>query len=474
MNIRYYLLAATIATASSVSALTLNQAKQLYLKGEFAKALPTFQENLKKNPKNASLNQWVGSCLYETGKQEEAIPYLEFAHSKSIAESARYLAAIALKNLDYAKAAALIEEYDELSDGDDSKLSEQSKAEKNTVERVATMLNSVEKIQIIDSLNVNKADFFKHFKLAPEAGSLNTADILPYEKPENETSVFMPESKERMLWAMPDSTGRIRLAETYKLNSGKWDKYALLGEELNDNGDVNYPFMMADGTTLYYTCNGDNSIGGYDIFMSRKDLDGGDYLQPQNIGLPYNSPYNDYMLAIDEMTGIGWWATDRNQIPGQVTIYIFIPNSIRKNYDPEIENISALAAVRSIKDSWDEDADYSELIEQIHNMDTPEETKETDFVFYINNDLQYTSYADFHSPEARGMMIKRAEILDFLDGINKQLFSLRDQFHKGNTAQKTQLSSRIVTLERTVVKKTEELQQLENNIRITELQALKK
>ncbi len=60
------------------------------------------------------------------------------------------------------------------------------------------------------------------------------------------------------------------------------------------------PFFMSDGVTLYYANDGDESIGGYDIFISRKGEDG--FLQPQNIGMPYNSPYDDYMLAIDEVT----------------------------------------------------------------------------------------------------------------------------------------------------------------------------
>ena len=83
--------------------------------------------------------------------------------------------------------------------------------------------------------------------------------------------------------------------------------------------------MMSDGITLYYANDGDNTLGGYDIFMTRKG-DDGRFLQPQNIGMPYNSPYDDYMLAIDEVTGAGWWATDRNQIPDSVTIYVFVPN----------------------------------------------------------------------------------------------------------------------------------------------------
>ena len=454
--------------------ITLSQAKKLYLNGEYEKALPTFLDYVKRNPRNANYNQWAGVCLYETGKIEESIKYLEFANSKNIAESARYLAQIALSNMEYTKAKELIAEYNERIDNDESNISEEAAKNKHRIEKAASMLNNVEKIQIIDSLVVDKEDFFTHYKIAMEAGTINPTDVLPYEKPADTTAVFIPESGNRMMWAMQDTTGAMRLAETYRLNTGKWDKYTLLPDELNDNGNANYPFMMADGTTLYYACDGDNSIGGYDIYMSRKNLDTGTYYQPQNIGMPYNSPYDDYMLAIDEMTGAGWWATDRNQIPGKVTIYIFIPNGIRKNYSADNENIDSLAAIKSIRDTWEENADYSELLEDINSINTDEDTEQKDFTFYINNDVVYTTYSDFKSPEARSMMEKRMETEKFLVKIKLQLNTLREQFYKSKVAERPKLSTEILTLERTVEKNTDDLKKLDNEIRAIEIATFNK
>lgn len=470
-----YLIAAIIAgTVFSVNALTLNQARQLYLKGEYEKALPTFLDYVKRSPKNANYNQWTGVCLYETGKVEESVKYLEFANSKSIAESARYLAQIALDNLEYDKAKELIDEYNERIDYDESELSDAALAGKHRVERATSMLNNVEKIQIIDSLVVDKNLFFEHYKIAPEAGTLNMTDVLPYEKPQDTTEVFIPEFRNRMLWAMPDSTGTLRLTETYKLNSGKWDKYTFLTEDLNDNGNANYPFMMADGTTLYYACDGDNSIGGYDIYMSRKNFDTGEYLQPQNIGMPYNSPYDDYLLVIDEMTGAGWWATDRNRIPGKITIYIFIPNEIRQNYDVDNENIASLAAVKSIRDTWEPGADYSSILEEIAMNNEEKETEKKDFIFHITNEVTYTTYDDFNSSEARSLMEKRMKTDEFLGKISKQLSELRAQFHKSKLGDRPKLSTEILTLERTIEKNTETLRELDNEIRSIEIPTLRK
>lgn len=475
MKIKHLLFAITItSTAFSSNAITLSQARQLYLKGKYEEALPTFLDYVKRSPRNANYNQWAGVCLYETGQKEESVKYLEFANSKNIAEAARYLAQIALDNMDYSKAKELIEEYNKRIDYDESKISDEAAIERHRVERAAAMLNSVEKIQIIDSLIVDKNEFFTHYKIAPEAGSINSTDVLPYSKPTDTTAVFIPEFKNRMMWAMRDTTEKMRLAETYKLTNDKWDKYTFLSEELNDNGNANYPFMMADGTTLYYACDGDNSIGGYDIYMSRKNLDTGEYYQPQNIGMPYNSPYDDYLLVIDEMTGAGWWATDRNQIPGKLTIYIYIPNNIRQNYEPDNEHIDALAAVKSIRDSWENDSDFSEILSSINSITQEEEDAKKDFIFHLNNDITYTSYDDFNSSEAKSLMKKHVETTKFLDKISSQLSSLRAKFHKSSLAERPKLSTEILTLERTIEKNTEELKRLDNEIRALELPTLTK
>lgn len=453
-------------------AISLSQAKKLYLKGEYEKAMPVFKREIKRNPRNANLNQWMGVCLYETGEIEESIKYLEYAHSKNIAESARYLSQIAFSKLDYQTAKDLYDEYTELLNESDKDAPSNPSPSKMKHAKAMSMMNNVEDIQIIDSINVNKQDFFKHYKIALEAGSLNGIEVLPYEKPEVETSVYMPESNSRMLWAMPDSTNCLRLMETYKLTNNKWDKYSQLSDVLNDNGNANYPFMLADGTTLYYACDGENSLGGYDIYMSRKSLDNNTFLQPQNIGMPYNSPFNEYLLVIDEMTEIGWWASDRNQIPDSLTIYVFIPNEVRKNYSQDNENIGNLAAIKSIKDTWKEDVDYSEYLQRIKEINRENDDIDADFHFFIKNGLEYKTYTQFKSAEARSLMKKRENVATNLNKSLKELKGLRASYHSASANKRQQISSKILHLEQTIIKSRKELKNLDNDIRSAELSKL--
>ena len=106
--------------------------------------------------------------------------------------------------------------------------------------------------------------------------------------------------------------------------------------------------------TLYYGAKGPESIGGYDIFVTRYDMDERKFLYPENIGMPFNSLANDYLYAIDEINNIGWFVSDRHQPEGKVCIYIFIPNTTRKTYDfnnIDQEKLTRLARISSIKET---------------------------------------------------------------------------------------------------------------------------
>ena len=159
---------------------------------------------------------------------------------------------------------------------------------------------------------------------------------------------------------------------------------------------------MADGVTIYFASNGENSIGGYDIFMSR--FNGDDYSKPLNIGMPFNSPDNDYMLVIDEMAGIGWFATDRRQHPDTVVVYEFVPNEKRlplKTEDPDYRrNVAQLIISR--KAHFNNAVDKTE-VEKV-------EKNKNEINFRVNDGVLYTQLSDFHSEDAKALYLKLVEV----------------------------------------------------------------
>ena len=292
-------------------------------------------------------------------------------------------------------------------------------------------LERVEKIEIIDSITVPKKTFFKNYLLPPSSGYLGDGAMLPNGADADEVDyVFTNEGGDYKLWAQPDSSGVFRLMEAIRLTDGSWNPPAHLDDELSEGGDAVYPFMMADGVTLYYADNGDNSMGGYDIMVATRDAADGEFLQPQNLGMPYNSPFDDYLLAVDELNGVGWWATDRKQLGDSLTVFLFKVNDLRRNHSPEDENLTAFARVDDIILTQDPDSNFDSLLEEIKKINpaVPAE-RNIDFIFPMRNGKIYYEYSDFKNAGARAMMKKYMAAKKNLDEKSANLSDLRREYY---------------------------------------------
>lgn len=226
-------------------------------------------------------------------------------------------------------------------------------------------LDNVQKIEIIDRVDVPVGDFYNAIVLPSSGGKFIPQNQLPESFPENESDfVFSSEDGDFIMWTEMDNDGRTHILESDLLLDGSWEKPRRSGEILNGGGNVRNPFMLTDGVTLYFAADGEASMGGYDLFIASRDASTGEFLQPTPLGFPFNSPYNEYVIAIDEENGIGWWVTDRNDLDGQLSIYIFKTDEVRKNYDrDEIDDIVDYARLNDISAVKSTDMDFDNLMQ---------------------------------------------------------------------------------------------------------------
>jgi outer membrane protein OmpA-like peptidoglycan-associated protein/tetratricopeptide (TPR) repeat protein len=72
-----------------------------------------------------------------------------------------------------------------------------------------------------------------------------------------------------------------------KLSENEWSKAENLGPVINTAYDEEAPFIHPDGLTLYFSSNGRDSIGQYDIYISR--LSEGNWTLPVNVSYPIDT-----------------------------------------------------------------------------------------------------------------------------------------------------------------------------------------
>ena len=77
---------------------------------------------------------------------------------------------------------------------------------------------------------------------------------------------------------------------------GTWGKAQNLGSAVNTPGNERCPFIHADGHALYFSSNGWQGFGGYDLYFT--DLDNAEQSKPINLGLPLNTEEDDIALNV--------------------------------------------------------------------------------------------------------------------------------------------------------------------------------
>ena len=415
---------------------TLEEAKQLVESGDLETAIPMLEELAAASPKKGDINLLLGTALYYAGDHTGAKQQWEAALSKKVNAANLKLAELALMQYRTDDAEEFVETYrNGLKRGRKVLGPDESGDIDDRISRVSAMLDRVEKLVIIDSINVDSEIFFRQYGLAKSTGRF----MLPSEafngthQAAEPTVVFETGDGRERIWAVQNADNNFELVSAGPLSGGKWDEPSTLGSHLNEGGDANYPFLMSDGMTLYFANDGENSIGGRDIFITRRDGDG--FLQPTNIGLPYNSPYNDYLLAIDEEKGIGWWATDRNRIPDMVTVYVFIPSDMRVNYPVDSENLAERALITSYRDTWEDGKDYSGLIALARKgsaSDNGDLQATPQFALSVPGRGTLTSLQDFRNTRARGLAKQWLDLRSQLDRKKTELAALRERYRKGD------------------------------------------
>ncbi|HYM21104.1 MAG TPA: OmpA family protein [Candidatus Kapabacteria bacterium] len=106
----------------------------------------------------------------------------------------------------------------------------------------------------------------------------------------------------------------------YRNGDGTWGPPVNLGPTINTEGSERSPFIAADGVTLYFSSNGHPGFGAHDLFMTRKQPDGG-WSDPINLGSPINGADDDEYLTMAPGAKTVFYASRRGNANTGFDIY---------------------------------------------------------------------------------------------------------------------------------------------------------
>ncbi|MBQ2573224.1 MAG: PD40 domain-containing protein, partial [Bacteroidales bacterium] len=147
---------------------------------------------------------------------------------------------------------------------------------------------------------------------------------------------------------------------SHKTDEG-WSPLQLLPGMVNTDYDEAFPFLSSDGV-LYFASKGHNSIGGYDIFKSEYDFASRQWGNPENLGFPINTPYDDFMYAIESNGNSAFFASDRSSKDGQVMVCRYIVEEIPEKI--HIETEEHLAEQAELPITPGAEAEYNRILQE--------------------------------------------------------------------------------------------------------------
>lgn len=451
---------------------TLEEARAWLDAGKYEQAKPVFKKYLQSQPANGNYNLWYGICCLHTGDAAEAVQPLETAVKKRIPGGQLHLGKAYHAVYRMEDAVAVFETYvQELAKrkrpvDEAEKLLERSRND-------LRMMKGVEEVCIVDSFVTDKDDFLKAYRLSEECGTIHRPEqFFSHKDTTNTDFVYETQIGNKIFYSVHDEEGRQTLCTSNKVD-GEYSSSTPLPSAINAGEHNGYPFLLSDGVTLYYASTA-GGLGGYDIFVTRYNTQTNTYLTPENIGMPFNSPANDYMYVLDEYNNLGWFASDRNQPEGKVCIYVFVPNRSKQTYDYDTTDktlLARLGRIHSLKETWKDERVVRDALQRLAGAgnDKSEARQGAEFTFVVNDDATYHSLGDFRSEKARALFAGYLRMEEDCRVRQNELETLRLQYGRADEGKKKQMAPALIDLENRVQQMYEEIRELAMEIRRMEL-----
>jgi outer membrane protein OmpA-like peptidoglycan-associated protein len=119
----------------------------------------------------------------------------------------------------------------------------------------------------------------------------------------------------------PGGMGGLDLYMSHRQGKNDWSEPKNLGSRINTPFNEDAPYFHPDGRTLYYSSDGPNSVGGYDIFVTEWDSVADDFLQPLSMGPPINTPDDEIYFVLSADGLHGYFASGKEGGSGEKDIY---------------------------------------------------------------------------------------------------------------------------------------------------------
>ena len=127
---------------------------------------------------------------------------------------------------------------------------------------------------------------------------------------------------QRTIYFISDRKGSLGGRDVYisRKEGDEWSEPENLGNVINTKYDEESPYIHPDGKTLYFSSKGHNSIGGFDIYKTINE--NGTWSEPENLGFPINSATDDAHFVLIANGKRGFFSSGKTGGYGEQDVYM--------------------------------------------------------------------------------------------------------------------------------------------------------
>jgi hypothetical protein len=335
----------------------LKEANKLFEAGKYAEAYPLYTHLLSIHKGNVEITfKYGATLLYGSDKKADAIPYLKRAAAKTTTDVRvfYFLGKAYQLNYEFNKAITAYLEFKSKADEEMLQSFDVDQALRQC-ESGKDLISNIKEVLVLDKKDVSADDFFRYYELDNLGGKILLAPEefqTTYDKKQGHVPILYSAPLSNMVYFSSYGKNGETGLDIYfvtRNGTGSWSDPVKLPAPVNSKYNENYPFFHSDNKTFYFSSDGHNSMGGYDIFRTVYNPSNGSYTTPENLDFAINTPDDDLFYIADSLNQIAYFASARASKQNRLDVYkvkvdmvpsnmIIIKGNFISELDPLLKN----------------------------------------------------------------------------------------------------------------------------------------
>jgi len=295
---------------------------------QFIEATPLYLRLLSLEPRNPNYNYRYGTCLlFNSDEKQKAFKYLNYSvqnNNEVENEAYYYLGKAYHLTYQFDKAIENFNIYKQKAGSralTKLKVDRQIEMCKNGKSLIANISETV----VLKKTKIDKKSFFRIYDLQDIGGELIVTEEFQNKQDKRNNHVpliHFPSNSNRIYYSSyGENNDNKDIYVRTRLPDGTWSLEQAVFGNVNTPYNEDFPYMHPSGKYLYFSSEGHNSMGGYDVFRSIYDPETNLFGKPENMDISISSPDNDFLYIVDSLDRYAYFASQRESESDKIHVY---------------------------------------------------------------------------------------------------------------------------------------------------------